>query len=105
MFDSEVPGLNAFIDKTFTPTLRYASRHWARHLLQAVPAKNHTDDMLRDFVCNKLLFWMEAMNLIGAKYECSSVLTDAGSSVERVRMYTTTYKRDYLNALSGKGMS
>jgi hypothetical protein len=53
VFDSEVPGLNASIDKTFSPTLRYVSRHWARHLLRAVPAKNDTDDLfcgLKDFL-------------------------------------------------------
>jgi hypothetical protein len=46
MFDSEVPGLNASIDETFSLTLRYASRQWARHLLLALPAENDTDDLL-----------------------------------------------------------
>ena len=92
IFDSEVPGLNASIDTAFSPTLQYASRQWARHLLRAEPAENDSDDLLsglKDFLDNKLLFWIEAMNLIGAKSECSSLLKDAESWLERVRMYPT----------------
>jgi len=89
VFDSEVPGLDASIDETFTPALRYVSRHWARHLLWAVPAKNDADELfcgLKSFLCNKLLFWMEFMNLLGAKSECSSLLKDAELWLEKVRM-------------------
>ena len=91
--DSAFPGLGASINEKFTPTLRYVSKHWARHLLQAVPAKNDDDDLLcslKDFLFNKLLFWIEAMNLIGAKSECSSSLKDAASWLERVGVYATT---------------
>ena len=108
IFDSELPGLNASIDKTVTPTLRYVSRHWARHLLSAVPAKNDTDDLfcgLKNFLCNKLLFWMEVMNLLGAKFECSSILKDAESWLERVRMHTIAYKHNSFNIFPGKGMA
>jgi len=90
VFDSEVPGLNASIDKTITPTLRYVSRHWARHLLWALPVKNDADELfcgLKNFLCNKLLFWMEVMNLLGAKFECSSLLKDAELWLERVRTH------------------
>ena len=54
-----------------------------------MPAENETDDPicgLKDFLDNKLLFWIEGMNLIGAKTECSSLLKDAESWIERVRM-------------------
>jgi hypothetical protein len=86
-FDSDVPGIEAAIEETFSPTLRYASRHWAKHLLQAMPAKNDTDVLfcdLKDFLCNTLLFWIEAMNLIGVKSECSCSLKDVESWAERV---------------------
>jgi len=106
-FDSEVSGLDISIDKTFSPTLRYMSRHWASHLFRAVPAKSESDDLfccLKDFLCNKLLFWIEAMNLIGAKSECSSLLKDAESWLERVsKHYGTTPKQNFLNQFSGKG--
>ena len=61
-------------------TLRYVSSNWARHLCRAAPPKNEIDDLfcaLKDFLCDKLLFWIETMNLIGGKYECSSLLKDA----------------------------
>jgi len=88
VFDFEVPGLNISIDKAFSPTLRYVSRHWARHLLRAGHGKNDTNDLfcgLKDFVCNKLLFWIEGMSLIGAKSECHTLLKDAESWVHGVR--------------------
>ncbi len=96
VFDSDVPELNASIDKTFSPTLRYVSRHWARHLLWA---KNDTDLLcgLKDFLDKKLLFWIEAMNLIDAKFECTSLLKDAESWLKMVRTYTTT-KQNHLDA-------
>jgi len=99
VFDSEVPGLDASIDETITATLRYVSRHWARHLLWAAPAKNDADELfcgLKNFLCNKLLFWMEVMNLLGAKSECSSLLKDAELWLEKVRMHTITSKWNYL---------
>ena len=101
LLDSEVPGLGASIDKAFSPTLRYASRHWARHLLRAVPAKNDADDLLcalKDFLRNKLLFWIEAMNLIGAGVECSSLLNDAESWIKMVRAFAATFQQNYLSS-------
>ena len=62
VLDSEVPGLKISINKAFSTTLRYASRHWAGHLLRAMAPKNETDDLvcaLKDFLCDKLLFWIE----------------------------------------------
>ena len=106
LFDDEVPGLRASIDTIFSPSLRYALRHWARHLLRAAPAENDVDGLLLDlkfFLCDKLLFWMEAMNLIGAKYEMSSLLKDAGSWLARVRVTTTSSNQNLLDALSGQG--
>jgi hypothetical protein len=88
LFDCEVLGLDSSVDKTFSPTFRYVSKYWAKHLLRAAPAKNDSDDLVRsleDFLRNKLLFWIEAMNLIGAKSECSSLLQDAESWLKMVR--------------------
>jgi hypothetical protein len=57
-----------------------------RHLVQAMPAKNDADDLicgLKDFLCNTLLFWIEAMNLIGTKSQCPPLLKDVESWAER----------------------
>lgn len=88
IFDSDVPELSDRMLKKLTPTLRYASRHWARHLFRAAPAENDTDDLflcLNEFMCDKLLFWIEAMNLIGAQFECSPMLNEAEDWFKRVR--------------------
>jgi hypothetical protein len=108
VFDSEVSGLKDSVGEIFSPLLRYVSRHWARHLLRALPAENDTDDLLCDlkyFLDNKLLFWMEAMNLIGAQIECSSLLRNVECWLERIRMSTITSKQNYLNVFPGKGMA
>jgi len=99
IFDSEVPGLNTCIHETLSPTLQYVSRYWARHLYQAKPAKNDTDRLfcdLNDFLCKKLLFWIEIMNLIDAKFECSSLLKDAENWLKRVRKISIILKHKYL---------
>jgi hypothetical protein len=105
IFDSDVPGLSDRIRKKLTPTLQYASQYWARHLLGAAPAEDDTDDLFRclnNFMCHKLLFWIEAMNLIGAKFECSPLLKDAEDWFKRVRDTFSVVKQNYLNAITGK---
>lgn len=85
VFDSDVPGLDSSVDKTFSPTLRYVLRNWARHLFQAEKDINDLYRCLKRFVDDKLLFWIEAMNLIDAKFECPSSLKQAGSWIKRVK--------------------
>ena len=91
-FDDEVPGLSDTINETLSPSLQYASRHWARHLVRAEPVKNEASDLsldLKQFLCDKLLFWIETMNLMGSKSEMASLLRDAESWLRRVRVTTT----------------
>jgi hypothetical protein len=105
IFDSDVPELSDRTRTKLTPTLQYASWHWARHLFQAAPAESDTNDLflcLNDFMCNKLLFWMEAMNLIGTINECSSLLQEAEHWFKRVRNNFSTMKNNHLNAVPGK---
>ncbi|KAF8811554.1 WD40 repeat-like protein [Phlegmacium glaucopus] len=90
IFDSDVPELSDRRHKKLTPTLRYASRQWARHLLRAAPAENDTNDLLlclNEFMCDKLLFWIEAMNLINAKSDCSQLLRDAENWVKKGKQH------------------
>ena len=47
VFDHDVTGLDSLIQRTFTPSVRYVARHWARHLLRAVAAKNGGDLVCR----------------------------------------------------------
>jgi len=105
IFDSDVPDLSDRVNKKLTPPLRYASHHWARHLFQATPAENDNDELsllLNDFMCNKLLFWIEAMNLIDAKFECSPLLKNAEAWSRRVGNTLFVIKQNHLNAVTGK---
>ena len=85
IFDSDVPEFSARTHKRFSPTSRYALRHWARHLFRATLANNNLSLCLNDFMSDKLLFWIEAMNLIDAKFECSQLLKNAEEWLMRVR--------------------
>ena len=105
LLDSEVPELDVYIAEAFSLTLRYVLRHWARHLLRAAPPEGGMNDLfcgLKEFVDNKLLFWMEGMNLIGAKYECSPLLKDVESWLEKVRFRPITYLQASLHIFPGK---
>ena len=88
VLDSDVSELSDRKHKNLTSTLRYASRCWAKHLFQAVPAENDTNVLflsLKNFMSDKLLFWIEAMNLIDAVFECSPLLKNAENWLMRVR--------------------
>jgi hypothetical protein len=88
-FDSDVPMLNDRVQQNIPPTLQYVSRHWAKHMHHTEPAGNNTNDLfssLNDFMCNRLLFWIEAMNLIGAKFECQPLLEHAQDWAKKVRL-------------------
>ena len=88
IFDSDVSELSDRKHKNLTSTLQYASRCWAKHLFQAMPAEDDTNDLLlclNDFMSNKLLFWIESMNLMDAISECSPLLKNAESWLNRVR--------------------
>ena len=88
VFDSDVSDLSDRKHKNLTSTLRYASQCWAKHLFWAAPAKDDTNDLLlclNSFMSDKLLFWIEAMNLIDAVFECSSLLKYAQDWLNKVR--------------------
>ena len=105
IFDSDVSGLSDRKHKNLSATLRYASQCWAKHLFQAMPAETDTDDLflcLNKFMSEKLLFWIEAMNLIDAVFECSSLLKDAIDWLNRVRNILSIMKENYLNGFLGK---
>jgi len=104
VFDSDVLDLSDRTHKKLTPTIRYASRHWAKHLSRAPPAEIDTNELflcLNEFMCDKLLFWIEAMNLIDARFECAPLLKDAEDWFKRVRNILSTRKCSDLNDILG----
>ena len=103
-----MPELSDRKHKKLTSTLRYASRCWAKHLFHAVPAENDTNDLLlclNKFMSDKLLFWIEAMNLIEVVSECSPLLKDAQDWLNRVRNTFSSMKENLSQWLSRENKS
>jgi hypothetical protein len=87
LLDSEVPDLGRLVEESISNVLRYSCRYWAQHLTQAA---SHDHDSLRicirDFLCVRVLFWIEAMNLLGSPAQCTPMLQQAREWVLKVRI-------------------
>ncbi|KAF7376820.1 WD40 repeat-like protein [Mycena sanguinolenta] len=80
LLDKEDKGLQERIATGIESELRYACRHWASHLTSVRHNDPHVNELaalLLDFSRLKVLFWMEAMNLLGA--DCRRALHQAQS--------------------------
>ncbi|KAJ7911293.1 WD40 repeat-like protein [Mycena leptocephala] len=80
LLDEEDEGLHERIATSIGPELRYACRHWAGHLTSVRHNDQHVKQLaalLLDFSRLKVLFWMEAMNLL--KADCRHALHQAHS--------------------------
>ncbi|CUA76111.1 Ribosome assembly protein 4 [Rhizoctonia solani] len=60
--DTAVNGIEGRIKEKISPPLAYACRYWGSHLALASKSKGLLT-MLDGFICHRLLFWMEVMNL------------------------------------------
>ena len=87
LLDDEDPALTQRVDTNIKPFLRYASRHWAQHLTQT-DQKNGEDlgGYIADFLDIRILFWIEAMNLLGSTGQCSKMLQQIRMWVLKVRI-------------------
>ncbi|KAG8709525.1 hypothetical protein FRC11_005476 [Ceratobasidium sp. 423] len=62
--DDRVPNLKNRIEDSISPTLFYACRFWGNHPQEThVPNSDELQNILRDFLTARLLFWMEVLNL------------------------------------------
>ncbi|KAF2194154.1 vegetative incompatibility protein HET-E-1 [Zopfia rhizophila CBS 207.26] len=55
------------------PGLQYACRYWVHHLEQS-KSHIHDEDSIHLFLQKYLLYWLEAMSLIGEAYTCSYMI-------------------------------
>jgi hypothetical protein len=84
LFDSEVDGLDLSIKENIVNVvgLEYACRYWTSHLVQVLIDSEDSQrlrDKLLKFSQEKILYWFEVMNLLGAKADCyDGVNTVAG---------------------------
>jgi hypothetical protein len=87
LLDSEVPDLSRLVEESISNVLTYCCRYWAQHLARAA---SHDRDSLRtcirDFLRLRVLFWIEAMNLLGLPAQCTPMLQRAREWVSKVRI-------------------
>ncbi|KAB5590559.1 Vegetative incompatibility protein HET-E-1 [Ceratobasidium theobromae] len=62
--DADVPDLQARINANISPSLWYACRYWTGHLKLAA-GSDGLREMVDEFLSQRLLFWMEVLNLKG----------------------------------------
>jgi hypothetical protein len=84
LLDSKVPDLKDRIRANISDSLRYACLHWAQHLAQTSSEDGRTD--IREFLELRVLFWIEAMNLLNSRALCSPVLTQARKYILQVKI-------------------
>ena len=66
------------IDINISPTLRYTCRYWGGHLsLTSHDSKGNLPNFLKDFLQLGVLFWIEAICLLGQRGVCYGVLREA----------------------------
>jgi hypothetical protein len=89
--DSEVDGLSTVVESNISTSLMYACRHWAAHLSK-IPAgdqemRTKIIVQMQVWLDGQLLFWIEAMNLIGVVGECYHALVAARRWLGPVRTH------------------
>ena len=89
LLDSEVDGLERLVREKISEALRYSCRYWGPHLVQATNGNPELNSAVRCFLHDRLLFWIEAMNLIGSRGACEHQLRDVAQWLGKVRSSAT----------------
>ena len=76
------------VNKNINTVLRYSCRHWIHHLPSpgSVDAENLCN-YISKFLQIHVLFWIEAMNLLGLRNKCTPMLQRACQWVLKVKSY------------------
>ena len=86
LFDSDnAVALAEQVNKNISAVLRYSSQHWTHHL--PLSQFINIDNLLRcisEFLEIRVLFWIEAMNLLGLRNQCTLMLQCARQWVLKV---------------------
>jgi hypothetical protein len=85
LFDRDNTALSEQVNQNISAVLRYSSHHWTHHL--PLPQLINTDDLLcciSEFLQIHVLFWIEAMNLLGLSNQCTPMLQIASRWVLKV---------------------
>jgi NACHT domain len=99
--DCENPTLAASIEANILPPLRYASVDWGAHF--AVISHDRAEALaehLAYFVQLRILFWMEAMNLLGQRGRCHGILRTAQRWLLKAKVGSFAVKIDLQSYIS-----
>ena len=96
VLDAEDPGVTQRIETNIKAVLRYASQYWAHHL--ALTDETNADgedlgDCITEFLRIRILFWIEAMNLLQSSGHCTQMLRLAREWVLKVRIWSLRMHR------------
>ena len=90
LLDSEVPGLAQLVQENINDVLSYCCRHWSQHLARGeLNDRNVLLPCIQDFFPIRVLFWIEAMNILQSSNRCPSMLRQAHEWVLSVRLKIT----------------
>jgi len=85
LLDAEVDDLSHRVQENISSAVEYSSRYWVQHLYRADSSDQEARrSRLRDFLCVRVLFWIESMNLLGSKAQCTPMLQQAREWVLKV---------------------
>ena len=74
MLDAENPMLADAVKESIPPVLMYSCRNWSYHVSAAASTISGLHDSISNFLQLRALFWIEAMNLLGLRSLCDSML-------------------------------
>ena len=76
LFDrDDAVALSEQVNQNISAVLRYSSRYWTHHL--PLPQLVNADNLccyISEFLQIRVLFWIEAMNLLGLSHQCTQIL-------------------------------
>ncbi|KAF5348407.1 hypothetical protein D9757_014482 [Collybiopsis confluens] len=79
LLDSEVPDLQYTVEEKFGNEKGYAVCHGFSHMIQGSGSESGNEEVLRllkEFEQEKILFWIEAMNLLHKRQDCWQQIKD-----------------------------
>ena len=92
LFDRDNFALPNAVKQNITPVLSYSCRNWDYHLSGTTSTESGAlCDTLSKFLQLRVLFWIEAMNLLGSRGQCDRMLKRARKWVPNVSETLTEY--------------
>ncbi|KAG8730385.1 hypothetical protein FRC10_002753 [Ceratobasidium sp. 414] len=92
VFDRDVPDLPARVEGAISNALFYSCRYWGAHLVSANDCRGLAD-MLFEFLSERLLLWMEVMNLKRCIHDGTRTLYQVQKWSQNVNWQDETIKR------------